>query len=185
LAETTVGLRLVFHDTPETIAQAFPVLVSLHKQRKTVQGIKSAFSRSDSLDFHARAALKLSESRSAFIATLESGKDAVSAAYCLCDKRNVYYFQTGLSPTGAELGAGSTLLYMLIRWAANHKYEWFDFLKGDEEYKKSWATDRVEQRSIRITRTTMCGQLALTMNSARRALKSLYDRNIRSKNAPT
>ena len=173
LAEEKEGLRLVFHDTPDAIAQAFPVLVSLHDERKDAQGIKSSFSRLDRRDFHARAAIKLSASRAAFVVTLESQRGIVGAAYCLRDTKNVYYFQTGMSATGAILGAGSTLLYMLIRWAANQGYEWFDFLKGDEGYKKHWATDRIQQRVIRVTRISPRGQLALALIGMRRMLKGL------------
>jgi CelD/BcsL family acetyltransferase involved in cellulose biosynthesis len=179
LAETTQGLSLVFHDTPETIGPAFSVLTALHKQRKDTKGVASTFSRRDRLEFHARAAARLAESRSAFVATLESGKGAVVAAYCLCDSSSVYYFQTGMSPAGAALGAGSTLLCMLMRWAARRGYAWFDLLKGDEDYKRNWATDRVEQRLIRITRGNARGRLALAVQDARRTLRHLYDRGIR------
>jgi CelD/BcsL family acetyltransferase involved in cellulose biosynthesis len=179
LAETTQGLSIVLHDTPETIGPAFAVLTSLHNQRKDRQGIASTFSRTDSLEFHGRAAVRLAESRSAFVATLESGQGAVVAAYCLCDSSSVYYFQTGMSPAGAALGAGSTLLCMLMRWAARRGYAWFDLLKGDEDYKRNWATDRVEQRLIRITRANARGRLALAVQDARRTLRHLYDRGIR------
>lgn len=180
LAEEKEGLRLVFHDTPDAIARAFPVLVSLHDERKDAQGIKSSFSRPDRRDFHTRAALRLSESRAAFVATLESQRGVVGAAYCLRDTKNVYYFQTGMSATGAALGAGSTLLYMLIRWAANQGYEWFDFLKGDEGYKKPWATDCVEQRIVTVTRTSMHGRMALALAGGRRVLKHLLSYDMRS-----
>jgi CelD/BcsL family acetyltransferase involved in cellulose biosynthesis len=179
LAETTQGLSMVLHDTPETIGPAFSLLTSLHKQRKQAQGIESKFSRTDSLEFHGRAAARLAESRSAFVATLESGQGAVVAAYCLRDSSSVYYFQTGMSPAGAALGAGSTLLCMLMRWAARRGYAWFDLLKGDEDYKRNWATDRVEQRLIRITRANARGRLALAVQGARRKLRHLYDRGIR------
>lgn len=182
LAEERQGLRLLFHDTPDGVLRAFPVLVSLHNERKVAQGVKSEFSRPGRLDFHERAAVKLSESGAAFIATLESEREIVSVAYCLRDTKSVYYFQTGMSVSGAALGAGSTLLYMLIRWAANHGYEWFDFLKGDEDYKKPWATDCVEQRTITVTRSDARGRLALAMVDTRRALKRLYNHGRRSIN---
>jgi CelD/BcsL family acetyltransferase involved in cellulose biosynthesis len=180
LAEEKEGLRLVFHETPETVLQVFPSLVSLHNERKAAQGVKSSFSRPDRRDFHARAALKLSESRAAFIATLGSQRGIMAAAYCLRDTKNVYYFQTGMSAAGAALGAGATLLYMLIRWAASQGYEWFDFLKGDEDYKKPWATDRVQQRVIRVTRIGARGQLTLAMVNSRRMLKRLLSHGMRS-----
>jgi CelD/BcsL family acetyltransferase involved in cellulose biosynthesis len=84
-----------------------------------------------------------------------------------------------MSPAGAALGAGSTLLCMLMRWAARRGYAWFDLLKGDEDYKRNWATDRVEQRLIRITRANARGRLALAVQDARRTLRHLYDRGIR------
>jgi CelD/BcsL family acetyltransferase involved in cellulose biosynthesis len=171
------GLRMVFHETPEAFSRAFPMLVFLHNERKSIQRMKSAFSRPDCLRFHTRAAAKLAESGSAFIATLQAGQETVSAAYCFRDSQSLYYFQTGMSATGAALGAGSTLLYMLIRWAANQGYEWFDLLKGEEAYKTPWATDRVEQRAIKITRTNWRGRCLVALDGARRALSALQRQN--------
>ena len=84
--------------------------------------------------------------------------------------------RAGLAGTAA-LGAGSTLLYMLIRWAANQGYEWFDLLKGEEAYKTPWATDRVEQRAIKITRTNWRGRCLVALDGARRALSALQRQN--------
>jgi CelD/BcsL family acetyltransferase involved in cellulose biosynthesis len=178
LAEEKQELHLLFHETPDALAQTFPILVHLHNERKVNQRVKSAFSQPQCLRFHGRAAVKLARSGSAFIATLQAGQEIVSAAYCFRDSQRLYYFQTGMSAKGAVLGAGSTLLYMLIRWAANQGYEWFDFLKGEEDYKRPWATERVEQRVVRVTRTTVRGQLALSTEHAGRLLKRLYDYSI-------
>ena len=177
LANQRHGLRLVFHETPEAVSRAFPLLLYLHEQRKAAQGIKSAFSRPSRAKFHALAAVRLAESGAAFIVTLESGAETVSAAYCFRDASTVYYFQTGMSQAGATIGAGSTLLYMLLRWAADQGYQWFDFLKGDEDYKEPWATDRVEQRIIKVTRTNWRGQCHAALGGARRALAALYRQN--------
>lgn len=182
LAEEREGLRLVLHDTPEAVLRAFPTIVKLHNERKAAQGIKSAFSEPERLNFHLRAAIKLAEtSRGAFVATLESPRQALSAAYCLRSNRSLYYFQTGVSSTGSARGAGSTLLYMLLRWAANEGYDWFDFLKGDEDYKRAWATHHVEQRAIRVTRPSLRGRSMLGLNAIHRALAFAYQSTIGGK----
>ena len=165
------GHRFVIYDTPESISEAFPVLVKLHNERKNAVSVKSAFSKLDRLNFHFHTASKLAGQRKgAFIATLESRQEILSAAYCFRDRSCLYYFQTGMSSAGSELGSGSTLLYMLLRWAADQGYEWFDFLKGDEDYKNAWTTDRVEQRIVTVTRTTVRGRAGLAMAGMRRAL---------------
>lgn len=173
LAEEKESLRMVFHETPDAVSRAFPVLVRLHNERKTSQRVHSSFSQPQRLAFHAVAAAKLSESGSAFIATLESPNEIVSAAYCFRDDKSVYYFQTGMSAAGAALGAGSTLLYLLLRSAADQGYQSFDFLQGEEDYKRAWATDYVDQRVITITRAGMRGAVARAVAEGRRALSRL------------
>jgi CelD/BcsL family acetyltransferase involved in cellulose biosynthesis len=168
LATERQHLRMVIHETPEAVRGAFPVLLRLHDERKTMQGIRSQFSRDGSREFHSLAAVRLSESRAAFIAVLETEEEVVAAAYCMRDLKRLYYFQTGVSASGIAQGAGSTLLYLLIRWAAEQGLAWFDFLKGDEEYKKSWMTEIVEQRTLRISRKSSHGRLAFAMRKARR-----------------
>lgn len=177
LAEERDGLRLVLHDTAEAVSRAFPILVRLHDERKAAQGIRSAFSEPSRRDFHSRAAVKLAGARRcAFVATLESQREIVSAAYCLRNGKSLYYFQTGVSSRGSTLGAGSTLLYMLLRWAAEQGYDWFDFLKGDEDYKRAWATEQVQQRIVRITRRSLRGHALRGLGATRRALASVYHR---------
>jgi CelD/BcsL family acetyltransferase involved in cellulose biosynthesis len=173
LTEERDHCRLAFFDSPERIPMAFDRLVTLHNARKAAQGVDSAFSQGDRLGFHAKAAVRLAGSGAAFVATLESRGDVLAAAYCLRDSQSIYYFQSGLSAAGESIGAGSTLLFMLIRWAANRDYRWFDFLKGEEEYKKSWATDYVEQRCVTITRRTARGELVNAVTTGRRALGRL------------
>lgn len=168
LAAERQRLRMVLHETPEAVRRAFPVLLRLHDERKTMQGIRSQFTRDGRREFHSLAAVRLSESRAAFIAVLETEEEVVAAAYCMRDFKRLYYFQTGVSASGIGQGAGSTLLYLLIRWAAEQGLEWFDFLKGDEEYKKSWMTDIVEQRTLRISRKSSHGRLAFAMGKARK-----------------
>jgi CelD/BcsL family acetyltransferase involved in cellulose biosynthesis len=168
LASERQHLRMVFHEAPEDVKRTFPILLRLHDERKAMQGIKSQFSCEERGEFHALAAVRLSESRRAFIVFLETDEEVVAAAYCLRDMTRLYYFQTGVSAHGIAQGAGSTLLYLLIQWASNQGLSWFEFLKGDEEYKKSWMTEIVEQRTLRISRKSSHGRLAFAMGKARR-----------------
>lgn len=168
LAVEKQHLRMVFHEAPEDVERAFPILLRLHDERKAMQGIKSQFSCEGRGEFHSLAAVRLSEARRAFIVFFETNEEVVAAAYCLRDVTRLYYFQTGVSAYGIAQGAGSTLLYLLIRWASDQGLSWFEFLKGDEEYKKSWMTEIVEQRTLRISRKSSHGRLAFAMGKARR-----------------
>lgn len=176
LAEEKQKLRLSFYDKPETISEAFRILVKLHDDRKAEQGIKSAFTRSRLIEFHEKTAVRLSDSGSAFIATLEFENEALAAAYCFRDSYSIYYYQTGLSKSGASCGAGSTLLYMLLRWAAEEGYQWFDFLKGEENYKKSWATDLVQQQRIRIFRSSLLGWMQVFLVRTHKIARHLHQK---------
>lgn len=50
-----------------------------------------------------------------------------------------YYYMPVSNHDLSAYSPGKILLYLLVEWAANHGYTTFDFLKGDESYKKTWS----------------------------------------------
>jgi len=67
-----------------------------------------------------------------------------AAAYLSFDYLNrLWVYNSGLNRKFNELSPGWVLLGYLLRWANEQKYEEFDFMRGDEEYKYRFgAKDR-------------------------------------------
>ena len=71
-----------------------------------------------------------------------------AAAYLSFDYLNrLWVYNSGLNRKFNEFSPGWVLLGYLLRWANEKKYEEFDFMRGDEEYKYRFgAVDRFVMR---------------------------------------
>jgi CelD/BcsL family acetyltransferase involved in cellulose biosynthesis len=73
------------------------------------------------------------------------------------ESRQVFaYFMSGFNPAYADLSPGKVMVAHSLRYAVEHGYQTFDFLRGDEGYKFSFGaaerftqTARLERRSSR------------------------------------
>jgi CelD/BcsL family acetyltransferase involved in cellulose biosynthesis len=62
-------------------------------------------------------------------------------------------YLTGFDPAYERLGFGRTLLFEALRYCFENKYEVWDFLRGDEPYKKLWRAEIVRKTRIVVNRT--------------------------------
>jgi CelD/BcsL family acetyltransferase involved in cellulose biosynthesis len=83
------------------------------------------------------------------MAFLEVGGDP-AAGYLNFDYRGrIWVYNSGINPEHTALSPGWVLLAQLIRWAIEHGRSEFDFLRGDEAYKRQLGG--VERAIYRLT----------------------------------
>ncbi|HEY4593430.1 MAG TPA: GNAT family N-acetyltransferase, partial [Thermoanaerobaculia bacterium] len=63
----------------------------------------------------------------------------------------VYFYQSGFDPAHSALSPGTLLVAQAIRRAIEEGKTAFDFLRGDEPYKRRWKPQR-EYRTLRKIR---------------------------------
>ncbi len=64
----------------------------------------------------------------------------------------VWVYNSGIDPEFNEYSPGWVLLGELLKWANEHKYTAFDFMRGDEEYKIRFGAHRREVMRAIVTR---------------------------------
>jgi len=89
------------------------------------------------------------------LAFLESGEEA-AAGYLNFDYRDrIWVYNSGINPEHTALSPGWVLLAYLIRWAIEHGRSEFDFLRGEEPYKRQLGgADRAIYR-LALTRPAL------------------------------
>jgi len=72
-----------------------------------------------------------------------------AAAYLNFDYMNhIWVYNSGLDFRFSELSLGWVLLGYLLEWANEHKREYFDFMRGDEQYKYRFGA--IDRRVMRL-----------------------------------
>lgn len=73
-----------------------------------------------------------------------------TAGYLNFDYDNhVWVYNSGLDFSYRELSPGWVLLGYLLQWANEHKRQYFDFMRGDEDYKYRFGA--IDRRVVRVT----------------------------------
>jgi hypothetical protein len=82
------------------------------------------------------------------IYTIWQGGEPLGALYALYDSHALsaegatYFYQSGFDPAHSKLSPGSVLIAHAIRQAIERGHSTFDFLRGDEAYKRRWKPTR-------------------------------------------
>ena len=72
-----------------------------------------------------------------------------AAGYLNFDYKNhIYVYNSGLNFAFRELSPGWVLLGYLLQWANDNKRRYFDFMRGDEEYKYRFGA--IDRRVVRV-----------------------------------
>lgn len=99
-----------------------------------------------------------------------SGERTVAALVAFHHNGRVYYYQSGWDPAIARLSPGSLCVARAIRVAIDEGITVFDFLRGDEPYKRRWA-NRQEETVTRAEALTLKGRAVLAGRDAKELVK--------------
>jgi len=136
LATGRAALRTV--ERLEDLAAAQELLVALHQQRHTARGNAGCFASRRFCEFHRRAMPELLRSGALHLHSVELDGRPVAVEYQLGGGGVMYAYQAGVSPDHLEHSPGHLAHMITLRWAIEHGYRAFDFLRGDEPYKAHW-----------------------------------------------
>ncbi|HET9986560.1 MAG TPA: GNAT family N-acetyltransferase [Longimicrobiales bacterium] len=132
----------------DTLPELLDALIRLHTLRWTERGEPGVlgdpriqrFLRAAATGLLERGRLRL------YALRLDDAPIAVLLAFSLADR--MYAYLTGLDPAAAPLHPGMLLLRHVVEDAIRAGFREVDFLRGEEEYKRSWGP--VEGRSYRV-----------------------------------
>lgn len=155
--------------TPEEIDLAFEELVTLHQRRHASKGEQGSFGSARYRKFHLalmKAALKRDELR---LYVLVLNEQTVGIEYSFFHKGTLMFFQNGFDPKFEMLSPGHLIMTHIIDEAIREGAHSMDLLKGDYEYKNSYAKDEVLSVGVDIWRSHLVTFASIAVRSLRAA----------------
>jgi len=131
----------------------------LHAERLRERGLPSKFSDPRYSDLHTKVSRLFQERGWLFAASLRLNDETVAARYDYIYNNKVYDYQTGFDPRFGKQGVMQALISYMIEDCVNNKIGEFDFLAGDEDYKRRFANAKRTVCSFRITNRTLRGRI--------------------------
>lgn len=119
--------------------EAFPRFLELNASRLKEKKIKSPFRDKSFLSFHENIIFELGNKDMAKLCFLKAEGDYIAGMYLLTYNGVYYYYQSGLDPSWQQISPGALLFHYCIRSAQGKGIREFDFLQGDESYKRQWT----------------------------------------------
>jgi CelD/BcsL family acetyltransferase involved in cellulose biosynthesis len=129
------------------IGKGLDILFDQHKRRWRKRGLPGAF-LGKTQDFHhfwGRQAIKKGWLQ---LGMLSLDGNPIGAIYGMAMRETVYFYQAGFDPAHKSVSPGTLLVASLIRKAISDGRSHFDFLRGDEPYKRRWKPQR-EHKNVR------------------------------------
>lgn len=152
--------------TPEEIDLAFGELVALHQSRHASKGEEGSFGSERYCAFHnalMKAALERDELR---LYVLVLNEQTVGIEYTFFHKGTLLFFQNGFDPQFEALSPGHLIMMHVIDEVIKEGAHSMDLLKGNYEYKNSYAKDEAASVGLDIWRSHI-------VTFASRAVRSL------------
>jgi len=142
------GRAVIDEISPEQIGPGMDILFELHKRRWRKRGMPGAF-LGRAVQFHKQWAEKASRNGWLRLSVLRLDGEPIGAIYAMALNNTIYYYQAGFDPSKGSVSPGNLLVAHTIRRAIEHGVEHFDFMRGDESYKRRWKPNNA-YRNLRL-----------------------------------
>jgi CelD/BcsL family acetyltransferase involved in cellulose biosynthesis len=128
-------------------------LIALHERRWDGSGGGGgAFRDPAVVRLHRRFLAELAAQGQLWLSTLDLDGVPVAAWYGFTCGDTVYFYQSGRDPRCDRESVGLVLMAAMIRRAIERGYRRFDFLRGEDVYKRDWTEARRITEEITIFR---------------------------------
>jgi CelD/BcsL family acetyltransferase involved in cellulose biosynthesis len=136
--DAEVNVRLAAdHDALDV---AFDTLMRLHQSIRTAKGDPGVFARSDMRAFLRLATHRMLDAGHARLWSLEADGETIAAILCFLTGDVMSFYTTGYDEAWAKYGPGRRIMAEAVKGAIDEGASTFDFLRGDEAYKREWGT---------------------------------------------
>ena len=152
----------------------FSEFVHLNKLSLPRRKVLSPFLHTDFLTFHYNILRVLNEKGMAKLCFLRVGDTAIAGIYLLLYRNKVCYYQSGFDPAWGKASPGTLLMYHCIKSAYEGGASEFDFLQGDEEYKRNWTQRKRTSVKITIYSSSSKGRLLSHIDNCTNKAKRFY-----------
>jgi len=133
-------------DYADRVDEGWAHLMRLHEQRWDGAG---AFGDPRIESLQLAFAREMAQRQRLWLTTLDLEGQPAAAWYGFASHDTVYFYQSGRAPQWQSSSVGLVLMGMMIRRAIERGYTWFDFLRGEDAYKRDWtATQRMTREVV-------------------------------------
>jgi CelD/BcsL family acetyltransferase involved in cellulose biosynthesis len=136
----------------DRIEEGWRHLITLHEARWQEAGGTGAFRDPRIARLHRRFAEELARRGQLWLTTLDLDGAPAAAWYGFTCHDTVYFYQSGRDPRWERESVGQILIAAMIRRAMERGFRRFDFLRGDDPYKRQWTATRRITEEITIFR---------------------------------
>ncbi len=140
-------------------------LVTLHQRRWEGAG-GGAFQEAGAARLQRRFAAELAARGQLWLTTLDLDGEPAAAWYGFTWRDTVYFYQGGRDPRWERESVGQVLMGAMIRRAIERGYRRFDFLRGEDSYKRLWTSTQRMTEEIIIFRRGWRGRWLQALDTA-------------------
>lgn len=130
------------------VSVGLDILLEQHKRRWRAKGLPGAF-LGRSVAFQRLWTTEASCRGWLRLGVLRLEGQAIGAIYAMALGDRVFFYQAGFDPAHGSVSPGTLLVAHTIRNAIESGARQFDFLRGDEGYKRRWKPQN-EDRNVRM-----------------------------------
>lgn len=152
---------------PEDAGKAMEVFLDFHKRRWRKRGLPGAFVGKRIQAFHKEWAQAAARNGWLKMSLLTVDENPAGAIYAMALGQSCYFYQSGFDPRYSSLSPGTLLVAHTVRKSIEEGRTRFDFLRGDEPYKRRWKPQH-EIKNLRLLAPTngFLGRIAQAWNGA-------------------
>ncbi len=151
--------------TQESIGEFADQFFDLHKARWKSRGLPGAFFGKNER-FQRQWMAAGVESGAVIINRLVCEGKSVGSVYAMKHGSTCYFYQAGMDPAASSLSPGTILVSKMIERAIDLGCKTFDFMRGDEPYKRRWKPTRERTNSrILIANQNVIGSTGMWWNT--------------------
>lgn len=151
--------------TYDNLSEFLTELFRLHGDRWSQRGQTGVLSDDRVQEFHIAAANGLLAQGLLQLSRLTSQGKTLAVIYSLVGQQTTFCYLQGFDPEFAWLSPGTQLMFFEISDALGRGLRNFDFLRGQEDYKRHWRAERQPTYRIQLPRM----QLAALLKEPRQA----------------
>ena len=150
---------------PDRLDEGWSHLMSLHERRWEDAG-GGAFQDDGAVRLQRRFAGELAARGQLWLTTLDLDGAPAAAWYGFAWGDTVYFYQGGRDPRWERESVGLVLMGAMIRRAIERGYRRFDFLRGEDPYKRQWTNTERFTEEITIFRRSWRGRWLRALDAA-------------------
>lgn len=160
------GKAKVIPCTSGNVLQHLDIFFECHKMRWRQRGLPGAFIGKRSLRFHQEWAQKAVDNGWLWLSALEVEGKGIGAIYAMRTHHTCYFYQSGFDPAHKSISPGTLLVASTIRNAIESGCKQFDFMRGDEPYKRRWKPQHCyENLRLLMPIGAVRGKIGKTVNA--------------------